>query len=186
MAHKKMMALFILLSLFLFTLCSVQAPELRVTGEKTALEREVIGTYERMSEDTWMVASSRSANGSKKQEISEEKKRVLDALQQQKFNKDDIEEFKRKGYVGENNLGFLEIRNPDKLQNDTDTYKLVNDIVVEENNDREVIVNRVIELNQNLKNAVQENVMAIFAQMYQENSPVGTWIQQKIGDWVKK
>ena len=186
MTRQYFMAIAMLIPLFLFTRCSVQAPELRVTGEKTALEREVIGTYERMSEDTWMIASSRSANGGKKAEISEEKKRVLEALQQQKFNKDDIEEFKRKGYVGENNLGFLEIRNPDELQKDSNTYKLVNEIVTEENNDREVIINRVIELNQNLKNAVQENVMAIFAQMYQENSPVGTWVQQKIGDWVKR
>ncbi len=186
MTRKYFMALAMLFLLLLFTLCSVQAPELRVTGEKTALEREVIGTYERMSEDTWMIASSRSVNGGKKQEISEEKKRVLEALQQQKFNKDDIEEFKRKGYVGENNQGFLIIRNADELQKNTNIYKLVNEIVTEENDDREVIISRVVELNQNLKNAVQDNVMAIFAQMYQENSPVGTWVQAKIGDWVKK
>ncbi len=165
--------------------CSIKAPEVRVTGEKTALEREVLGTYHRMTEDTWMIASTRSEN-SKQQALSDEKRRVLDALQQQKFNKDDIEEFKRQGYVGENNKGFLEIRNQTTLQDDTNTYKLVHEIVKEENKDREIIMHRVVELNQNLQDTVKENIMTIFAQMYQENSPVGTWIQQKVGEWGRK
>lgn len=175
----------VLIFITALTRCSIKAPEVRVTGEKTALEREVLGTYHRMTEDTWMIASTRSKNG-KQQEISEEKRQVLDALQQQKFNRDDIDEFKKMGYVGENNQGFLEIRNQSTLQDDTNTYKLVHEIVKEENKDREVIMNRVVELNQNLQNAVKDNIMTIFAQMYQENSPVGTWIQQKVGEWGQK
>ncbi len=169
---KRIYSLLIIVLLIVsgFSACSIKAPEVRVTGEKTALEREVLGTYHRMTEDTWMIASTRSES-SKQQAISDEKRRVLDALQQQKFNKDDIEEFKRQGYIGENNQGFLEIRNQTTLQDDTNTYKLVHEIVKEENKDREIIMNRVVELNQNLQDAVKENIMTIFAQMYQENSP---------------
>lgn len=185
MIRIQLLIISVLIILAIFLNCSIKAPEVRVTGEKTALEREVLGTYHRMTEDTWMIASTRSEK-SEKQEMSEEKKQVLDALQQQKFNKDDIDEFKRLGFIGENNQGFLEIRNQTTLQDDTNTFKLVHEIVKEENNDREVIMNRVVELNQNLKNAVKENIMTIFAQMYQENSPIGTWIQQKVGEWGQK
>ena len=166
--------------------CSIKAPEVRVTGEKTALEREVVGTYHQMEEDTWMIASTRAAQGEDEVRISPEKQRVLEALQEQKFNKDDIDEFKKKEYVGENNEGFLEIRSSEELAGDAEKMKLVQEIVREENGDREIIMGRVIELNDSLKKAVRKDVLAIFARMNQENSPEGTWIQRPEGDWVKK
>lgn len=166
--------------------CSIKAPEVSVTGEKTALEREVLGAYHEMQEDVWMVASARSASEKKAVPLSPEKRQVLDALQQQKFNKDDIDEYKKKGYIGENNQGFLELIPKIELPADTSMQKEIKGILTEENQDREVIIGRVIELNQSLKNAVRESILAVFAQMYQDNSSVGTWIQNKTGDWVKK
>ena len=174
------------LALFLIVSCSIKAPEVRVTGEKTALEKEVVGTYHQMEEDTWMIASIRGGKTEKGVKVPPEKKKVLEALQEQKFNKDDVDEFKRKEYVGENNKGFLEIRPSKELTKDTEKMKLVKEIVQEENADREIIMNRVIELNSSLKKAVKKDVLAIFARMHQENSPKGTWIQTQDGKWRKK
>jgi len=176
----------VLLAVFLILSCSIKAPEVRVTGEKTALEREVVGTYHQMEEDTWMIASTRGGKAEKEVKVSPEKRKVLEALQEQKFNKDDVDEFKKKGYVGENNKGFLEIRPSKELAKDPEKMKLVEEIVQEENADREVIMNRVIELNSSLKKAVKKNVLAIFARMNQENSPKGTWIQNQNGKWIRK
>jgi uncharacterized protein YdbL (DUF1318 family) len=157
----------------------------RVTGEKTALEREVIGTYQQLQEDTWMIASKRSASN-ETVTVAPEKQRVLDALQQQKFNKDDVDEFKKKGYVGEDNQGLLDIRVSGYLEANVETKALIDQIVKEENASRGVIMNRVVEINESLKQSVRQNILAIFAQMNQDNSPVGTWIQRQLGDWVKK
>jgi uncharacterized protein YdbL (DUF1318 family) len=180
---------FNIVSAFFFLLilgCSIKAPEVRVTGEKTALEREVIGTYHQMREDTWMIASTRSVAEDTTADVSPEKKQVLEALREQEYNKDDIDEFKRKGYVGENNQSFLDIRPSESLESDAETKKLVEEIVSEENRDREAIMGRVIELNESLKKAVREEVLVIFARMHQENSPQGTWVQQPEGKWIKK
>ncbi len=166
--------------------CSIKPPEVRVTGEMTALEKEVVGTYRQIDQDTWMVASTRSDTPQKTVTISPEKKRVLDAKQRQRFNQDDVEEFKKKGYVGENNQGFLAVMDTTKLGEDAENASLVKTIVQEENQDREVIIDRVIELNESLKNAVRENILAIFAEMNQKNSPVGTWIQDQLGKWMQK
>jgi len=166
--------------------CSIKAPEVRVTGEKTALEREVVGTYHEMEEDTWMIASTRAVQGEDEVKLSPEKRRVLEALQEQKFNKDDIDEFKKKGYVGENNQGYLEIQSSEELEKDPEEMTLVQEIVQEENKDREVIMGRVIELNDSLKKAAQQEVLAVFAKMNQENSPEGTWSQNPEGKWAKK
>ena len=172
--------------IFICMTCSIKAPEVRVTGEKTALEKEVLGTYHQMEEDTWMIASSRAVKGEGKVKISPEKRKVLEALQEQKFNKDDIDEFKKKGYVGENNEGFLEIRSVESLSQNQEAMNMVTEIVQEENKDRETIMGRVIELNDSLKKTARKEILTIFAKMNQENSPDGTWIQNFNGDWVKK
>ena len=71
--HLKMLPVCIFL--FMAMGCAIRAPEVHVTGEKTALEREVIGTYHEMEEDTWMIASTRSTKGEGDVKISPEKKR---------------------------------------------------------------------------------------------------------------
>lgn len=183
---KKYAGLAILILAGLMVACSIKPPEVRVTGEMTALEKEVLGTYREIEQDTWMVASTRSSVSGKGQQISPEKKRVLDAKRRQQFNQDDISEMKKAGLIGENNQGFLEWVDKDALQDDSEKAQFVSTLVNEENEDREVIIDRVIELNENLKNAVRENILAIFAEMNQNNSPVGTWIQDQIGKWMRK
>lgn len=177
----------ILVLILLYTGCSIKAPEVRVTGEMTALEQEVIGTYNQMKEDTWMIASTRDEQDTTaKVSVSPEKKEVLEALQNQKFNKDDIDEFKIKEYVGEKNDGMLMIRDLDPFNLDADKEKFVKGLVNQENQDREVIMNRVIELKSSLKDSNRESILRVFAQMYQEESIKGTWIQIPDGTWQRK
>jgi uncharacterized protein YdbL (DUF1318 family) len=171
---------------FLSAGCSIKPPEVRLTGEKTALEKEILGTYHQMREDTWMVASSRGVSEQPQAVMSPEKKRSLDALREQEFNRDDIEEFKKKGFVGETNGATLVVRASDELNQNPEKLKFVEEVVQEENADRKVVMDRVIELNDALKKAVSKDVDAVFSKMYQENSPSGTWIQKPDGNWVKK
>ncbi len=187
MHHMTRIAVFILL-LALFAACSIRAPEVTVTGEKTALEREVLGTYSEieMEADTWMVASTRAARGEGEVKISTEKQKVFEALQEQKYNKDDIDEFKGKGYIGENNQGFLEIRPSGELKGNPEKMKLISEIVQEENADRRIIMERIVELKDALKKADTKDVFYVFAQIKQKDSPGGTWIQEQDGKWVKK
>lgn len=170
----------------LFAGCSIKPPEVRLTGEKTALEKEILGTYHQMREDTWMVASTRGVEEQPQAAMSPEKKRSLDALREQEFNRDDVEEFKKKGFLGETNEASLILRPSDELNQNPEKIKFVEEIVREENTDRKIVMERVVELNDALKRAVSKDVYAVFAKMYQENSPSGTWIQKPDGNWVKK
>jgi len=148
----------------------------------------VLGTYSEieMEADTWMVASTRAARGEDEVKISTEKQKVFEALQEQKYNKDDIDEFKGKGFIGENNQGFLEIRPFDELKGNPEKMKLINEIVQEENADRRIIMERIVELKDSLKKADTKDVFYVFAQIKQKDSPGGTWIQEQDGKWVKK
>ena len=166
--------------------CSIKAPEVTVTGEKTTLEKQVEGTYQEIENDADMVASTRAVEGKRKPVMSIEKRLVLKAIQNRKFNQDDVEEFKRLGLVGENNKGLLEIRNTRKLGKNPELKKRVLAILNEENHDRKIIMNRVIQVNEKLKNASTEEVQSVFAKMNRDNSKPGTWIQLPNGKWVKK
>jgi len=166
--------------------CSVKAPEVNVTGEKTALENQVIGTYAEIEQDAWTLASVRSTKPGQTAKMPAEKKKVFQAVQGRKFNKDDIDEFKKAEIVGENNLGLVEIRNHQKLESDPELKNRVVKIVETENGYRQIIMDRIIVLNDSAAKAGNENVARIFAKINQDNSEAGTWVQSDNGKWNKK
>ncbi len=171
---------------FSFVSCSVRTPEVQVTGEKTALENQVIGTYEQMQDDSWMVASTRNANNRQQVVISTEKDAFYEAQQNREFNKDDIEEFKADGALGENNTGMLELRPLARLEEDPEYRKLVVQIMEEENRDRKIMYDRVMQVNTTAGEATPQEVYAVFAKLNRENTAQGCWIQLNDGSWIKK
>ena len=170
----------------LFFQCSIKAPEVNITGEKTALENQVIGAYQQIEEDVWTLTSVRSTNTAKKPKMSAKKKQVLEAVQGRKFNKDDVEEFLENGYVGENNQGLLEIKENTDLDKDADLKNRVTKIVENENSYRKIIMERIILLNEQAAEAGEQNVSKIFAKINQDNAAAGSWVENENGEWVKK
>lgn len=166
--------------------CSIHTPEMKFTGEKTALENQILGTYNQVKEDVWMVASVRAANPDSQITISDEKRTVLNAIQNREFNKDDVEEFMREGLVGENARGYLEIRDPQKLAADAERQRLVEKIVAEENRDRQIIMQRIIDINPSIESSDLAEVEKAFANVNRENAKPGAWVQLPGGEWVKK
>lgn len=186
MKKRSIIFLAVVLMIAFATNCSVKTPEVTVTGEKTALENQVIGTYEKIEEETWIVASVRSNQNQGQRKISAEQKRVLDAVQNRKFNKDEINEYKNDGLIGENSMGLLELRPATALKEDPELKKRVETLIQEENRDREVVMNRVIEINPEAAKADREKIFSIFARMNRDNEASGNWIQLPSGEWVKK
>ena len=184
--------------------CAVKAPDIKLSGERTTLENQILGSYEDMKEDMWMVASVRSTEQQPAApvEISPSKRAALEAMNNRKFNKDDIDEFKQNEFVGEDNHGFLQILEDlearvrkhlptDVAKSQVDeavqkNIKLVGDIVTEENADRKVVMQRVIELNENLTEKDFAKVEQIFTKMNRDNAAPGDWVQQDDGSWVRK
>jgi uncharacterized protein YdbL (DUF1318 family) len=175
----------ILISLLMLS-CSVKAPEVNVTGQKTALENQVIGTYQEIEQEAFTLASVRSVTPGQQPAMPKEKKKVFEAIQGRKFNKDDIDEFKKAEIVGENNQGLLEIRNFQKLESDPELKARVTKIVEAENGYRKIIMDRIMVLNDSAAQAGGDNVAKIFAKMNYDNSEAGTWIQKDDGTWIKK
>jgi uncharacterized protein YdbL (DUF1318 family) len=186
MLSSKYYILFIIFVLLLFLGCSVQVPEFNVTGEKTSLENQVLGAYQQIESDTWVIASTRSIGSGQTTPMSTRRRQVLEAVQNRKFNKDEIDEFKKDRVVGENNKGFLTILSSEKYKTDDNYRRIVDQVVKEENLDREVVYERIVAINQSAAEAGQEERNQIFAKLNFDNSPSGTMIQKPDGEWIEK
>jgi uncharacterized protein YdbL (DUF1318 family) len=111
---------------------------------------------------------------------------VLDAIRNRKLNRARIDELKQLGIIGEQNKGFLEVINPDKIGEDLEFFNLVTLTVEEENRYREIILSRVFSMNENIGEPTKNKIEYLFAKINIDNSAPGTWIQLIDGIWVKK
>ncbi len=190
---KKMPPLGSTLALLAMISCTIKTPEVSFTSERTAMEKQILGSYRTIEEDAWMIASVRSTGGGKVSSYDKPtinlptgKREALEAFAERKFNADDIEDFKKAETVGETAQGLLIIRSDQKYNENADYRALVDTVVAEENRDRQIIMARLVEVNSTINPLDQTSVARVFAQMNQEASPPGTWIQKEDGNWVKK
>jgi uncharacterized protein YdbL (DUF1318 family) len=176
-----------------FAGCTIKTPEVTFTSERTALEKQILGSYRTIEEESWMVTSARSAAGEaemisvpNRPEIAVGRKAALEAFVNRKFNADDIEDFKMDGVVGEGLEGLLVLM-PSQRYSEDDTYRaLVDRILLQENDDRRAIMERIAEMNSIVNPVDRKAIARVFAQMNRDASPPGTWIQTDDGKWKKK
>ena len=159
-----------------------------VVDERTALENQVLGTYEELNQEVLLVASVRyidpKGHLKKVAEIPPGKKKVIRALQRVSFNKDDIDQYKEQGVLGENNQGGITLLASDKVS--PDQLPFVEHLVQEENADREVVMRRVIETNEKLSEKDFPRVKKMFAALNRDKASLGHMIQFEDGKWTKK
>ncbi len=159
-----------------------------VVDERTALENQVLGTYQELNQEVLLVASVRYIDPQGKlkhtKQLPERKKEVVRALQRVSFNKDDLNRYKRSGIIGENNIGGITLLSSEKVQPEERAF--VENLIKEENEDRLVIVHRVIETNETLTTKDLPKVQKMFAALNRDKALKGEWIQSDDGMWHQK
>ena len=163
--------------------CTVKIPDIKITGEKTALENQVMGEYTKIKEDAWMVASER---GDGQLKITADRKDVVAAVRDREFLKDDMNELKIKGYLGETTSGLLEIVDEATvLKLEKKEKDLIGLLLKKENQARSLIMKRIIETDTKFRSSPNEVYQAFFV-MNLEDSPEKSFYKNKKGKWVKK
>ena len=159
-----------------------------VVDERTALENQVLGTYEELNQEVLLVASVRYIDPKgqlqKAPEIPQGKKRVIRALQRASFNKDDIDQYKAQGVLGENNQGGITLLASDQVA--PGQLPFVQSLVQEENADRDIVMRRVIETNEKLSEKDWPRVKKMFAALNRDKALPGSMVQSDDGKWAKK
>ena len=117
-------------------------------------------------------------------ELPPGKKKVTRALQRISFNKDDLNRFKALGVVGENIQGGVSLLSPEKVP--TKDKAFLDNLLKEENEDRVVVMNRVVETNETLTLQDLPKVHNMFAALNRDKAMKGEWIQLENETWVQK
>ena len=93
-------------------------------------------------------------------------------------------DLKAEAVLGENNQGRLTLLNLERVA--TEQRPFVENLVKEENADREIIMQRVIETNETLSDKDLPRVHKMFGALNRDKARVGDMIQLENGNWVKK
>ena len=180
----------VMMTLLLTTLTACGGPLVGVTvvDERTALENQVLGTYQELNQQVMLVASVRYIDPKGKlkqtQELPPGKKDVVRALQRVSFNKDDLNRYKSLGIIGENNEGGVTLLEPEKVQPDDRAF--VENLIKEENEDRLAIMSRIVETNETLTPSELPRVHKMFAALNRDKALKGERIQLDNGTWTQK
>lgn len=172
--------------------CSGKLADVNVTvvDQKTALENQVLGSYEELDQDVLLLASVRSVdeNGKLKtvREVPPGKMKAIRAKQRQEFNHDDIVRFKQEGAAGEGRDGYLHFFETEKTRSDPKYKTFVQTLIAEENEDRRTIYERIVATNPAFSEGDLPKVAAISASLNINNAQKGEKIQAEDGTWTVK
>ena len=178
--------------LFCLTGCAKKLVDVNVTivDQKTALENQILGSYEELGNEVLLLGSVRSVDEEGKLkpviEVPKGKRLALKAMQRQEFNRDDIREFKSTLCVGEGNDGLLKYFENKRTLKDSDYKKFVVAILKEENKDRLTILERIVATNENFSDKDLPKVQKISANLNRDNAHAGEKIQSDDGTWSIK
>ncbi|MBP7652199.1 DUF1318 domain-containing protein [Candidatus Dependentiae bacterium] len=189
----KKIVFYILLDSLLFILfinCGKKIATVTIVDEKSELEKQILGQFSDFGKEVYYMSSVRAVDSNGKlnpvQPVAEDKKKVIAALQRISFNSDDVSDFKIKNYIGENNKGFLEIFFDKLTDLDEKQKNFLTEIVRQENEDRNIVMERILSTNINLKDNDIKKVQNIYASMKRDTAVSGERIQLPDGIWIIK
>jgi len=186
------------LALLILGGCTLAKVQVNVVSERTALENQVLGTYNALDAEMLQVASVRGVDSSGRiQEPPRRSREAWDAtlaLQVLSFHEDDVAAFKRLGWAGEGADGLLAafplVREgaPADLREFSGRYgqEEFRAVVAEVNRARESVMGRVVELNEDLSAQDLPRVRQVFGKLNAENALTGEKIQLADGTWGVK
>jgi uncharacterized protein YdbL (DUF1318 family) len=178
--------------------CTLAKVDVNVVSERTALENQVLGSYNALTQDVLLVASVRGVEPSgaikTQPKKSREHQNAVEAVETLAFHDDDVDAFKRLGWVGEDNQGRLapfalqREKVPDELKGFADRYQHAefDSVVVQVNKARDAVMQRVVDTNPDLTDKDLPLIRSIFARLNRENALSGEKIQQEDGSWSVK
>jgi hypothetical protein len=168
--------------LFLMVLLSLVAgcPTLRpaVLDQKTQIENQILGTFERLQDDLILISSVRGPEVPAT--LSPLEREAIESMMIREFYRDDIDEFKAKQIVGEGNKGLLVLM---AAPADGELAQKVKERVEEENRCRQIIIQRVIQLHRELSAKDLPRVQQIFYRLNLAASKPGEKVQRENGAW---
>lgn len=167
----------------------ITPPVIQLTGNKTVIERQIVGDYQELEKDAWIISSVRtSIQRSKGAAAGGGDESILKALKIREFHADKIKRYKDEGAIGEKNIGFIGYIRHSKYEGDKRLKTILLRVIEEENRARKIIFVRTL-IKSGIKKPEEKDVEAfgrIFAEEQKALAKRNDYIQNKSGRWVRK
>lgn len=162
------------------------SPRIQVVDERTALENQILGVYERLDDDLQLLASVRTPEASEPAPARHELRRqALWARRLELFWRDDIDELKRAGCLGEGKDGLL-ARRPCPADGDDRRAAWLERVRQQVNEAREKIFEYIVAASTQLAPDDREQVRRAFVRLRREEAERGDWLQRDDESWTQR
>jgi len=159
-------------------------PQIQVVDERTALENQILGQYERLDDDLQLWASVRSPAAASSG-MHQLRRQALQARRVEIFFQDDVEEFKRLGCLGEGRDALL-ARRPCSVDKERTRVAWLERTLEEVNKARLAIFAYVLAASPQLGAGDEEQLRRVFVELRRRQAVTGDWLQLDDGSWVQK
>ncbi len=166
---------------------NVVPPKVNLTGEKTVIERQIIGDYEEIEKDAWAVSSvKRPSTGTEPEVKKTADSEMLKAMNIREKNLPIIRDHKNSGALGESNKGYLSYIKNEKYESNRLLKNQLLDLIKSENSARKTIFTRATLTGGKPDEAKASAFGAEFSRELQALAQKNDWIQNNEGNWVRK
>lgn len=172
---------YFILSLSLLASC-VTMQQVNI-GTKTSLERQLIGDVEPLTEEELLAASVRADGDVGVGSLDDLQARAISARRRQLFNRDDVDELKSLGCLGEGKNADLLTRDCTLTQEQS---ALQTRVVDEENADRKAIIQWALEADPALTPSDKPQIVEVYRRLLAERARPRDWLQSDNASWRQK
>jgi hypothetical protein len=168
--------------------CVVVAPEVKLTGEKTIVENQIIGEYKEIEPDAWAVSTMKTYTAKQKTSVVSADPVFMGAMKMRELNEDAVRRYKNEEAFGESSSGYIVYRSQQKYESDKDLKKVIMNVLDDENKARKTIFERSLVLSGNEKPSDAEisTLAKRFAEDERSRAQKNDWIQGNDGQWQRK
>ena len=169
---------------------AIVPPAVNLTGEKTSVERQIVGDYKEIEKDAWAVSSVKTSaernQGSGGYAATDTE--LLAAIKVREFHREKIRSYKDEGALGEANDGMIVYRAIAKYDNKMSEKNILLSVISNENNARSTIfIRSLVSEGKEKPTEVEIRTYAKrFAEDQARNAVKNDWIQDASGKWKRK
>jgi hypothetical protein len=168
--------------------CTIAPPEINMTGEKTVIERQIVGDYRELEKDAWIISSVRTNVQKKKGEQKAVDEVFFKAMRAREEVSGKLRGYKDEGALGEGNDGYIKLMSLPKYESDQKLKEMLTKTADAENSARKTIFERTA-VKSGIKAPKKSDIEPVgirFADEQRALAKKNDWVQEKSGKWDRK